>query len=99
MSERTLVALRVVTDHLMSVGGSVTDVAITPELLTSASGARREYQRYLDSKKAQLSQQQRGEKQKAMLEEMEELKSKRQCFEKSRDALVWSADQLSEEAE
>ena len=30
---------------------------------------------------------------------MEELKSKRQCFEKSRDALVRSADQLSEEAE
>ena len=30
---------------------------------------------------------------------MEELKSKRQCFEKSRDALVQSADQLSEEAE
>ena len=62
MSERTLGALRVVTDHLMSVGGSVTDVAITPELLTSASGARREYQRYLDSKKAQQSEQRRGEK-------------------------------------
>ena len=57
MFERTLVALRVVTDHLMSVGGSATDVATTPELLTSALGAHWEYRCYLDSKKAQQSEQ------------------------------------------
>ena len=39
LSAHTLIALRSVKDHVMSIGGRPEDVIITPELLSSASAA------------------------------------------------------------
>ena len=39
MSENTLIALRTIKDHLLSIGGRAECVPITPELLTSAAAA------------------------------------------------------------
>ena len=49
MGGNTLVAQRVICDHVHSLGGSAVSVKITPELLTSAAAGRQRYQAYLDS--------------------------------------------------
>ena len=50
MTEQSLIAQRVIKDHLINVGG-VTKVSLSKELLASASSARQSYQTYLDEKK------------------------------------------------
>ena len=72
---------------------------ITLELLTSAAASHCRYQRYLDEEKARQGQLRRGEKCKALTEELTNLKAKRKCTQASIDAMTRSADQLSEEAE
>ncbi len=53
--ERSLVAQRLIVDHVRSVGG-VTKVEITKELLLSAAGARQKYHGYLDEEKRKKEQ-------------------------------------------
>jgi len=43
MAEQTLIAQRVIKDHLINVGGA-TKVLLSKELLASASSARQRYQ-------------------------------------------------------
>jgi len=50
MPEQTLIAQRVIKDHLINVGGD-TKVSLSKELLASASSARQRYQTYLDEEK------------------------------------------------
>ena len=50
MQEHSLVAQRVILDHVKSVGG-LQNIAYTKELLLSAASARQKYQLYLDEKK------------------------------------------------
>ena len=82
-----------------SVGGPAECVSITPELLTSAASARRRYQQYLDEEKRKATVAQRGEKRKAAMEELEELRAKRKRTQASADAMFKSADQYADEAE
>ena len=99
MSEVTLVALRVIEDHVNSVGGRAECVSITPQFLTSAASARLKYQRYLDEERRKDTVAQRGERRKAAVEELEELRAKRKRTQASVDAMLKSADQYADEAE
>lgn len=46
-TERSLVAQRLIVDHVRSVGG-ITKLQFTKELLLLAAGARQKYHGYLD---------------------------------------------------
>jgi hypothetical protein len=49
MSEQTLVARRMIKDHICSVGG-LTNVIVTQDLLNSAQGSRQKYILHLELK-------------------------------------------------
>lgn len=95
--ERSLVAQRLIVDHVRSVGG-VTKVEITKELLLSAAGARQKYHGYLDEEKRKKEQQAVDLKRKAFTDELEDLK-KRARMEVDICALEKSADEYAEKAE
>lgn len=67
--ERSLVAHRLIVDHVRSVGG-IAKVAITKELLLSAAGARQKYYCYLDEEKRKKEQQAVDLKRKALTDEL-----------------------------
>lgn len=74
MKARTLVAQRIISDHVSYVGG-LTNVSITKELLLSASSARQKYRPFLEDEKKQREDVQRGEKRRALLEEVDDKKT------------------------
>ena len=98
MTAQTLISQRVIKDHLLNVGG-VTKVSLTKELLVSASHARQRYQAHLDEEKRKKEEQKRGEKRKATLEELDNLKQVKKRMKANIEALLKSADQFAEEAE
>ncbi len=99
MSEHTLIAKRVVKDYLMPVGGKVSDVTVTPQLLAAAASGRQRYQHYLEEQKKRSPVGETGRKRKAEREELDELKPKRKRLEGSIQALTGSADKYADEAE
>jgi len=56
LAQHSLVAQRVICDHVRSVGG-VLNVAFSKELLLSAASARQRYHAGLDEKKEKMKQQ------------------------------------------
>ena len=98
MTVQTLISQRVIKDHLLNVGG-VTKVSLTKELLVSASHARQRYQAHLDEEKRKKEKQKRGEKRKATLEELDNLKEIKKRMKANIEALLKSADQFTGEAE
>ena len=87
-----------IKDHLLNVGG-VTKVSLTKELLVSASHARQRYQAHLDEEKRKKGEQKRGEKRKATLEELDNLKEVKKRMKANIEALLNSAHQFAEETE
>ncbi|MGH0127645.1 UNVERIFIED_CONTAM: hypothetical protein FKN15_071800 [Acipenser sinensis] len=98
MKERTLVAQKVIVDHLHYVGG-VTHMRISKELLQSAGSARQRYHAYLDEEGRKKEDMQKSQKRKAALDEVEELKVKKRKIETNIKTLLASADKLAVEAE
>lgn len=96
--ERSLVAQRLIVDHVRSVGG-ITKVEITKELLLSAAGARQKYHGYLEEEKKKKEQQAVDLKRKALTDDLEDLKKKRARMEADICALEKSADEYAEKAE
>ena len=70
LSERTLIAKWVIKDNVMSIGGRISDIALTPGLLAAAASGRHQYQLYLDEQK-KLTAEQRGNKRKMTCDELD----------------------------
>ena len=87
-----------IKDPVLNVGG-VTKVSLTKELLVSASHARQRYQAHLDEEKRKKEEQKRGEKRKATLEELDNLKEVKKKMKANIGTLFKSADQFAEQAE
>lgn len=98
MKERTLVAQRIISDHVSNVGG-LTNVSITKELLLSASSARQRYRSFLEDEKKQKEYLLHGEKREALLEELDELKMTKNLIELNISGLLSSADDLAAKVE
>ena len=97
MAEQTLISQRVITDHLINVGG-VTKVSLSKELLASASSARQMHQTYLDEEKRKKVEQRRGQKRAAVLDELNDLKVQKERMKSNIEALFKSASDLAEKA-
>ena len=98
LAEETLVAKRVIKDHLHHVGG-IFKVKVTQQLLTSARGAHRRYQQHLEEERAKARRPAAQKRRAAALGELDELKAKRKRFESLVKSLSQEADKLAEEAE
>lgn len=98
LANQSLMAQRLVCDHLNAVGG-VLNVPLTQPLLTSCAGARKRYERYLDQQRQNKKSEEGSRKRKSLLDEIEELKEKKRRMNEDIDSLIKSADNLSEKAE
>ncbi|KAJ8393827.1 hypothetical protein AAFF_G00055560 [Aldrovandia affinis] len=78
MKERTLIAQRVIVDHLHHVGG-VANVGMTKELLQSAGCARQRYHVYLNEEKKKREHTQQTQKRKVVQDEVDQLKEEKKA--------------------
>lgn len=92
LSQRTLIAKRVVKDYVLSVGGKATDVPLTPALLSAAASSPQSYQRYLDEEKEKVAAARKSNKRKALEDDLLDLKTKRRRIADCATALEKSAD-------
>lgn len=76
LKEHTLVAQRIVCDHVNSVGG-VLKVELSKPLLLSVKMSRQQYEKYLDQERQKKKTEQERSKRKCVLEEIEVKKKKR----------------------
>ena len=99
LKEHTLVAQRIVCDHVNSVGG-VLKVELSKPLLLSVKMSRQQYEKYLDKERQKKKTEQEQSKRKCLLEEIDEAKKKKK---KRIDAEIKSpndtADELCTKAE
>lgn len=98
LAEKTLVAQRIVHDHCRSIGG-YQSVDINKDLLQSCAASRRRYQAHLDEISNSKKNEEVDRKRKICLDEIVELKEKRQRLEVDIKDLVLSANDFSKKAE
>ncbi|TKS78086.1 hypothetical protein D9C73_013088 [Collichthys lucidus] len=96
--EASLIAQRLIVGHVRSVGG-VTNVAITKELLLSVAGARQRYHSFLDDQKRASVKEMGAQKRKALGDELDELKKKRNRVKEDIGTLEKSANDFADKAE
>ena len=98
MHEHSLVAQRIICEHLKAVGG-VLNVPITKKLLAVAASSRKKYEKHLQDQKDKKKTDEEQRKRKHVLDEIEELKGKKKRMKLAIDSLVKSADDFSVKAE
>lgn len=99
LTEDTFIAKRLICDRVTSLGGLKNIDISNKALLLAASSARRKYMDYLEGERKKKESTGRGEKRKALDDEIEELKNKKRCMEKDVDAMTSSADEFADKAE
>ena len=98
LHEHSLVAQRIICDHLRAVGG-VLNVPVTKKLLAAAASSRQKYEKYLQEERDKKKTAEEQRKRKHVLDEIEELKEKKKRMKLDIDSLVKSTDDLSVKAE
>jgi hypothetical protein len=98
MHEKTVVAKRLICDHVASVGG-LSNVSISSGLLIAAAGARTKYRLFLEEKAELEKQKSNKQKRDDSQQELDGLKTKKARLEKDISSLTESADKLAEKAE
>ena len=97
LQEHSFIALRQVHDHIKSVSGAI-KVEIT-KMITSDTTARQRYMAYLDKEKRKKEKQAVSLKRKSLLDEIEDLKTKKKRLESDAAVLNKSADEFLQNAE
>ena len=98
LHEHSLVAQRIICDHLKAVGG-VRNVPITKKLLAAAASSRQKYEKHLQDQRDKMKTDEEQRKRKHVLDEIEELKEKKKRMKLDIDSLVKSADDFSVKAD
>ena len=98
LAQHSLVAQRVICDHVRSVGG-VLNVAFSKELLLSAASGRQRYHTALDENRRGNDATRISERKRSLLEETSTLKEKKRRLGSDFEALKHSADSYAERAE
>lgn len=76
LKEHSLVAQRIIHDHVRVIGG-LHNICYTKELFLSASAARQRYHMYLDDERRKKQDEQKEQKRKALMDEISEMKVKK----------------------
>ena len=95
--EESLEAQRLICDKVSDCGG-VLKVPLTKELRASAASARSQYRIYLEQQRRKKESTTQALKRKAVEDELEELKKKKEVLKDVCDVLQKDADQLAEQA-
>jgi ribosomal protein S8 len=98
MKGQTLVAQRIICDHVKHAGG-ILGVDLTKDLLLSARMSRHRYEAYLEDERRKKKTLQERNKRKCVIEEIEEIKHKKRRIESDIESLTKTADGLCEKAE
>ena len=93
MKEHTLVAKRVICDHVYSVDG-ILNVQLDKPLLLSVKQSRQKYERYLESERLKKKTAESQAKRKCVLDEIEEIKKKKKRTETDIRSLTETAGEL-----
>ena len=93
MKAKTVVAQRLVYDHVKQVDG-VLNVHISNKLIMSCANARLKYEAYLEEQRQQKKSESEKRKRKCTLEEIVKVKKRKKRAEKDHDSLLKSADEL-----
>jgi hypothetical protein len=96
--EKSLIARRLVCDHIKEVGG-VCKVEINKKMLQYAANARHEYRAHLEEEAAKRRDSQCALKRKAVEEQIVDLKIKRKRVEQDITSMIEEADRHAEKAE
>ncbi len=99
MDEDSVTARRTVCDYIAHVGGADKVDVTNKHLLLHVSIARQKYYAYLDEQKAKKAAEQHSQKRKSILDEIDELKKKKQRLQKDVEVLSASADELADKGE
>ena len=98
LKEQSLVAQRLLCDHVKTVGG-VSNVTINNKLLVSSAMARQKYELYLQEEREKKKSNEEMRKRKHLLDELDDLKQKQQRMNSDINSLTKSADECCEKAE
>ena len=98
LKEQSLVAQRLLCDHVKTVGG-VSNVTINNKLLVSSAMARQKYELYLQEEREKKKSNEEMRKRKHLLDELDDLKQKKQRMNSDINSLTKSADECCEKAE
>ena len=100
LQETSLVAMRLVHSSMQAAKCKVADFVVNDALLSSCAHARNRYQMYLMERKAEQERTEKGQKRKALMEELTSAKKKtKEDLEKVSKKLVNTADKKAKEAE
>lgn len=98
LAQHSLVAQRVICDHVRSVG-SVLNVVFFKELLLPTASGRQRYHTALDEKRRENEATRRSERKRSLLEEISTLKEMKRRLDTDFQALKHSADSYTDKAE
>lgn len=98
LKQESYVALRIICDHVNSLGGDVTKVVIDKDLRSSVSLARHRYNQYLEDLKTTVNTNQKRKIETGDVDD-NEFKKKRKYLQRCIDDLTKSADEFADEAE
>ena len=95
LEETSLVATRLVHSSMQAAKCKVADFVVNDALLSSCAHARKRYQMYLMKRKAEQERTEKGQKRKALMEELTSAKKAKEDLEKVSKKLVNTADKKS----
>lgn len=98
LKERGIVAQRVIQDYIRCVGG-VDQVVVDKAMLVAAASARQRYHDYLDEEKKNQAEEAKQKTKRKLLEDLEEIKSKRKRLTDDISSLFKTADDFANAAE
>ena len=99
LQETSLVAMRLVHSSMQVAKCKVGDFVVNDALLSSCAHARNRYQMYLMERKAEQERTEKGQKRKALMEELTSAKKAKEDLEKVSKKLVNTADKKAKETE
>ena len=92
LEETSLVAMRLVHNSMQAAKCRVVDFDVNEALLSSCAHARHRYQMYFMERKAEQERTEKGQKKKALMEELTSAKKAKEDLEKVSKKLVNTAD-------
>lgn len=98
LKKHTLLAQRIVGDHVSSVGG-VLKVELSKALLLSVKISRQRYEKYLDQARQKKKTEHEWSKRKRLLEEIDEVKKEKKRIDAEIKSLSDTSDELCTKAE
>ena len=95
----TVAAKRLICDSIRAIGGLMNVDIYNKQLHVSSSTARQRYFTYLDDQKKMTEDEGKSRKRKAIADEVDDLKSKKQKLWIDKDSLTAAADDFADQAE